>query len=147
MAVLSPLQPTVSMTNRLLALFALLGLAACSTPPGPVTYPVSFQGEYHELTEAHVQTPVMANPVTPKYPFSLKRESISGEVTIDFIVEVDGRTSQVQIKQATHLEFGLAAKAAVEQWKYHPGLVDGVPARFRIEQVIPFDVRTIDPAP
>ncbi len=56
------------------------------------------------------------------------------------MVELDGHTSQVQVRFATNPEFGEAAKEAIEQWIFTPGLRNGVPVRVAFTEPMIFNL-------
>jgi TonB family protein len=108
-----------------------------SAPSGPVNNQVTFSGGYITVDQADVKpSPRFQSP--PKYPVSLRNAGISGNALIAFLVEMDGHTSQVQVKSATNPEFGEAAKEAVEQWIFAPGMRNSVPERVALEVPITF---------
>jgi TonB family protein len=74
--------------------------------------------------------------VPPLYPARLLSEKPSGEATIQFIVDRDGRCRMAKIVSATREEFGWAAATAVEQWVFDPPRRGGEPADVRVS--IPF---------
>jgi TonB family protein len=56
----------------------------------------------------------------------------TGQATIAFVVDVNGKTTNVQIARATSQEFGDIAKKAVEQWTFSPGMMKGKPVAVRM---------------
>lgn len=120
-------------------------LASCSTPttPPPPREPihneVKFSGEYFEVLQAK-PPPTLVRPVQPVYPAELRRANYDGEVWLQYIVEKDGSTGEVQVERANHPGFANAAVAAIRQWKFRPGMVDGKPARIRVKQVLTFNI-------
>jgi TonB family protein len=72
----------------------------------------------------------------PEYPAELKKAGIIGSAVISFIVETDGRTSELAVKTATHPEFGAAALAAIHRARFRPASIGGKPVRVRMEMPI-----------
>jgi len=135
----------------LLAGIAAMLLAGCSTPatvqPASVsdasTTPevsgVSY--DINDVDQKPVPLNMMAHP--PEYPLVFKRKGINGSAIINFIVTAKGDATEVQVVAATQPEFGEAAKAAVERWRYKPAKKNGVavacwmqiPIEFNLEDV------------
>ena len=87
------------------------------------------------IPEAIVQVP-------PQFPHDQKRLGISrAEVIVGFIVEADGRVTNVAVERSSHREFESAALAGIARWKFRPGMKNGrkvatrmrVPLRFALE--------------
>lgn len=81
-----------------------------------------------KIPEAIVQTP-------PQFPYDQKRQGIDrAEVIVAFVVEADGRISNLMIEQSSHREFEGAALAGVAKWKFRPGIKSGrkVATRMRV---------------
>jgi protein TonB len=88
-----------------------------------------------KIPEPIVQTP-------PQFPYEQKRQGIDrAEVIVAFVVEADGRVSNLMVEQSSHREFESAALAGVAKWKFRPGIKGGrkvatrmrVPLRFALE--------------
>ena len=58
----------------------------------------------------------------PAYPAAMGR--VSGNVRVSLNIHNDGSVTDVKVLSATHEAFGLAATAAVEQWRFQPWKVD-----------------------
>ena len=133
------------MLIRWFLLVLLVWSAGCSsTVPTtiklrPVANSYGFSGDYIDVASAD-RPPILQKPTMPRYPTLLRRNGVSGAAEIAYIVETDGTTSQVQVVAANDVEFGEAARAAVAQWRFRPGLKDGRPVRVVVKQVISFDV-------
>lgn len=83
-------------------------------------------------------TPVPVFQARPVYPFELRRAGVSGEVVIDFIVNTEGRVVNAFILRATDIRFGESALAAVQQWVFRPGTVNGQPVNTHMQVPIIF---------
>lgn len=81
--------------------------------------------------QARAQTP-------PRYPFELKRQGISGECTVQFIVTSDGQVADAVVISSTHKEFEKPCLDAVMQWRFTPGMKDGRKVTTRMQQAFPF---------
>lgn len=71
------------------------------------------------------QAPQPRSQARPVYPSDLKREGISGEVLVDFIVDAGGNVRNAFAVRAPNREFEDAACAAVSRWTFRPGRKDG----------------------
>lgn len=77
--------------------------------------------------------------MAPRYPRSLKRRKIEGEVTVEFTLNVAGLVeSPVITHSVPEGLFDNAALKAVKKWKFHPQLDDGKPVAVRVTQRIVF---------
>ncbi len=57
----------------------------------------------------------------PQYPFEMRRAGISGQVMVDFIVDVQGNVRNAYAVSSTQREFEQAAVTAVAKWHFRPG--------------------------
>ena len=64
------------------------------------------------------------------------RETMS--VTAELVVEKDGSVSSVRIIASDHPQLATAAAAAAARWRFSPGMKDGRPVRFRLQQRFDF---------
>ena len=71
------------------------------------------------------QQPVPKSQARPQFPLALRRSGVSGEATVDFIVDTNGNVQNAYVIRSTYREFGLSAVAAVSQWKFRPGRKGG----------------------
>lgn len=97
--------------------------------------------EIYDLKDVDA-VPVAREPrATPVYPSGLRDKNITGEAILAFVVNAKGNVEQVRVIRASHEQFGQAAKAAVEQWKYKPARKDGRPVNCRMQLPMAFDIR------
>lgn len=90
------------------------------------------------------RTPEPVLQQAPIFPFSLKRDGISGRVKVEFIVDAEGRVVDPHATETTHEGFMEAAVLAVSKWKFRPVIKAGrkvntrmaVPILFSIEDQI-----------
>jgi protein TonB len=89
---------------------------AGTTPSQP---PVAF---------ADVVTPPMrVRTVSPEYPTVARAAALQGDVIVQAVVGADGTVRDVQVLQAVHPVLDEAARKAVLQYVYTPGLRNGIP--------------------
>ena len=69
------------------------------------------------------------------------RAGIEGLVVLDATIDPTGEVSEIQVLTSVP-ELDEAAIAAVEQWRYEPTLVDGVPVSVSMTMTINFTLRS-----
>jgi TonB family protein len=84
--------------------------------------------------------PVPRFQARPQYPFELRRQRVSGEALIDFIVDVNGDVRNAFVVRATHPDLGAAALAAVVQWKFKPGQKGGRVVNTHMQVPLVFEI-------
>lgn len=78
--------------------------------------------------------------INPRYPESALERCIEGYATLSFVVDKDGRVRKVEVIESEPKRvFDRAARAALEDWRFRPRLVDGEPIEAKAEQTIVFD--------
>jgi TonB family protein len=100
----------------LLALAALPLAAQTSQSLGP---PYRVGGD--------VKAPVVIQRVEPEYPEEARANRVSGIVILETVIDSNGDVRDAKVLKP--LPYGLdeAAAAAVKQWKFRPGTLDGIP--------------------
>lgn len=71
------------------------------------------------------QQPVARVRQQPQYPFEMRRAGVTGEVTVDFIVDINGDVQNAYAIKSTQREFEQPAVQAVSKWKFKPGKKGG----------------------
>lgn len=71
------------------------------------------------------QQPVPRVRTPPQYPFEMRRAGVTGEVTVDFIVDTNGDVQNAYAIKSTQREFEQAAVQAVSKWKFKAGRKGG----------------------
>jgi protein TonB len=106
-----------------------LGAFALAVVIAPITFAVAQTGA--ELK------PVVSVP--PQYPPRMLQRGESGDVTLRFTIDVDGRTKDIEVVEASRAPFERPAVEALRQWRYAPLVENGVPVeRHGVETVIRF---------
>lgn len=106
-----------SSLSLLLALIALLTLAGCATSGAK---------------------PTLVTQVPPYYPFEMKRQGIEGKVVLEFVVDEAGLPESIRVVSSTNPGFNDAAIAAVQKWRYNPGMVNNRPVKTLMQAPIGF---------
>jgi TonB family protein len=80
------------------------------------------------LTDLEIQAPVLVRKVEPAYTEEARRAKVEGSVLLYVEVGVDGRAHDIRVIRG--LGFGLDRQAieAVRQWRFRPGIKNGLPA-------------------
>lgn len=91
---------------------------------------VPFEDRYVERMAAaagneSTRRPVPIRVVKPIYPQSLRIVEVTGEVLVDFIVDTTGRVQNAKAVKSTHPLFSERAIEAMQQWRFHPGRIEG----------------------
>ena len=106
---------------------------AAATPAivGPVTVPAGDT----------VTQPVRVRNVNPVYPPLARAAQIEGDVVLQAAVGPDGRVTEVEVVRSVHPLLDGAARDAVLQYGYKPGLRNGAPDAFRVQVTVSFRLR------
>ncbi|HTQ32133.1 MAG TPA: TonB family protein [Opitutaceae bacterium] len=77
----------------------------------------------------------------PLYPRALIMAESNGEVTLNFVVDIEGRVRNPVVVASTNPFFDQPALDAIMKWRFEPGTRKGVPVSTRITQNIVFSVK------
>ena len=101
------------------------------------------------LNPSVVTPPRVVREVKPSYTAAAMRAKIAGGVLLDCVVEADGRVGEIRVLRSLDPVNGLddeAAKAA-KQWRFTPGMKDGMPVPVHVTIELTFILRDRAPAP
>lgn len=73
------------------------------------------------------QVPKRLLGAEPEFPAALRGRAPGGTVVVKYFVDGDGRVRLPVVITAPAPEFGVAALAALRQWRYEPPRIDGKP--------------------
>lgn len=82
--------------------------------------------------------PIQMDP--PQYPAGMSRAGLVGAVSVEFIIDRDGRVVNPVVVESNNPWFERPALDAVLRWKFHPGMMDGRPVATRVTQRIEFQL-------
>jgi TonB family protein len=88
--------------------------------------------------------PIAERKVDPRYPESLMRAHVEGEVVLYAIIRADGSVDSIQVARSLDKELDQYAMEALAQWKFKPATRDGVPVALEAIIHIPFKARPGD---
>ena len=133
--------------TALLLTFAFL-LTSCQSgsesdrSSGAITKEPVFDRDYPNASGV-AQPPQMKTPLQVTYPFAMKRAGITGSVTVAFVVNVNGKTEQVQAIRATNRDFAEQAELAVSRMVFRPAkTAEGEPVACRMVMPVEFRIQT-----
>jgi len=72
-------------------------------------------------------SPTRTKKTEPVYPQELVGERVEGEAVVQITVDPSGVPVEVQCTKASRPSFAAAAVAAVKEWRFSPGIKNGVP--------------------
>ena len=77
------------------------------------------------LSAGDVGMRLAEQPVPPRYPETLRRAGVEGDVVVKFVVDTTGRVDMrsVEVVSATHEAFTLAVRASLGHLRFHPSTV------------------------
>ena len=87
-----------------------------------------------------LEPPVPVRTVAPKYPSQLKREGISGVVSVKCTIDEKGNVMEPTVVKTTHPEFAEPAIEALSKWKFKPAKRGGVVVSIKITIPVQFNV-------
>ena len=119
-----------------LLIIAML-MAACTSPPKarPVA---TFTGDYIDARKDGTVRIMSVHKEPLHVPVYLLEHDIAASAVVAFMVETDGRTSEVQIVSTTDDEFAEAVRESVLGWRYAPPMKDGTPVRVVLEESVSY---------
>jgi len=79
----------------------------------------------------------LLSSVPPTYPHMARTQRVSGDVTIDALIDVNGRVSTMRVISGPAL-LHEAALSAVKQWKYQPATLNGIPSATHLNVTVQF---------
>lgn len=87
------------------------------------------------------QRPVSLASLKPNYPYKAKRMGIEGYVTVQFLVDSNGRTHDLKIVAAEPEGiFDESVRKTVPRWRFKPGKKAGQPVDTWVEMTIRFEL-------
>jgi TonB family protein len=90
------------------------------------------------ITSADVAGPAPVRKVDPKYPPTLRKEHVEGEVVLYAVIRRDGSVDSIQLVRGIDEQLDQNAMDALSQWKFRPALKQGAPVELEAIVHIPF---------
>jgi protein TonB len=91
-----------------------------------------------EPTSGDLSGPVPLLKVDPKYPPSLMRAKVEGEVVLYAVIRKDGSVDSIQLVKGIDSQLDLNAMEALARWKFRPAERKGAPVELEAIVHIPF---------
>ena len=113
-------------------------------PAGPIGVPDGKPGidGPGTITATHLDNaPRTRSQIEPVYPYQAKKDGLSGQVFVEFLVNEDGRVLNPRVLRSTNVVFESAALHAVEKWRFEPGRKNGRVVSFRMAVPMEFTIR------
>jgi len=92
----------------------------------------------NEPIVAGAKQPRLVKAVAPAYPSHIKREGISGEVEVKFLVGESGEVLEVRVENSPHEVLSQLVVTALKQWVFEPLMDGGEAKRFVARQKFVF---------
>lgn len=88
-----------------------------------------------EISEVD-RIPRAIHQISPVYPPDLKRNKVSGIVTLLFVCTYKGGVNSIQVRSSPNVLFEESAVRALRKWKFKPGMKDG--KKVNVRMLVPF---------
>ena len=132
----SPLRAT-----DLLSLGLLVAFTGCASPAlQQTTSEATLSPAFGASSPRDFQPPKPLHTVKPVYPFEMKRAGISGVVTLNCLIDRNGRVQEARVDESNTpgVAFSMAALEAVRQWTFTPATRNGEPIAVRVSLPVTF---------
>ncbi len=93
------------------------------------------------IIDAHadgVTPPTLISKVDPSYPEALRKLRLEGVVILEAVITAAGTVDQVRVVSSPNLLFDAGVLAAVRQWRYAPGTLNGRTVAVRLTVTVRF---------
>ena len=94
--------------------------------------------ESPRLTSSGVSAPAPLRKIDPKYPPTLIKERVEGEVVLYAVIRRDGSVDSIQLVRGIDEQLDANAMEALSQWKFRPAMKQGTPVDLEAIVHIPF---------
>ena len=84
------------------------------------------------------EPPVPVRTVPPEYPNELRRDGVSGVVTVKCTIDAQGNVTEPEVEKSSNGAFEKPALAALKKWKFKPAKQDGAAVPVNISIPIKF---------
>ncbi len=97
--------------------------------------------EVFESGEVDQQATPVYQPY-PDFPDRAKQLGVEGEVTVTFVVGVDGMVRSIEEVNAPHPSLSSEVRKTVSSWKFNPAMNKGVPVESRMRIILDFGLES-----
>jgi TonB family protein len=105
------------------------GMVARGAKPAPVTRALPIGGQVQEAR--------LIRSVPPAYPALAKTNHVAGDVTLDALIDANGKVTDVKVVSGPSL-LRAAAMDALRSWKYEPARLDGHTVSTHLSVIVKF---------
>jgi protein TonB len=77
--------------------------------------------------------PAVLSKVDPEYSEEARKAKYSGAVMLSVVVNTDGRAGNITVVRSLGMGLDEKAVEAVQQWRFRPGMNQGIPVRVRAQ--------------
>lgn len=84
------------------------------------------------------EPPMPMRTSAPTYPMQLKRDGITGMVSVSIMVNAQGEVEDAKVVKSSNPGFDQAALDAVSKWKFKPAKKDGAPVSVKVVVPVKF---------
>ena len=85
-----------------------------------------------------ISAPEAVHKVDPAYPPSLLHDRVEGVVILHAVIRADGTVGEVSVLEGFNEMLDSNARTALQQWRFRPGLKNGVPVDVEAVIRVPF---------
>ena len=118
----------------LFPVFAVVALSSSSPPEAPKGAAAQEDAALLKLRDealASAKCPDRKNPVQvkapkAKYPTSLMKKKIQGQVVVEAIIPTDGRVTGARVMRSDHPDFSKETLRVLKEYRYKPATCSGV---------------------
>jgi TonB family protein len=122
-----------------IASVAFLSVLATAVPGRSAEQASSFVRVYPSRAPG-VVAPSALTQSQPLYTAAAMRAKVQGTVSMDVTVDADGRVRDVMVTESLDPDLDASAVAAVSQWVFRPGTLDGVAVPVRVHVGMSFSI-------
>jgi protein TonB len=85
-----------------------------------------------------MEPPVPVRTVPPVFPEDMRRDGISGVVTVSILIDEKGNVQEPKVIKTSHDSFSQPAMEALAKWKFKPAKQAGAAVAMRVNIPIQF---------
>lgn len=94
-----------------------------------------------EEVVSYDELPVPVTTTLPEYPRHLRKDGLSGVVSLSVRVSETGKVTDAKVVKSTHKDFEEPALAAVKEWRFKPATKGGKPVELTIRLPLKFSLK------
>jgi protein TonB len=94
------------------------------------------------LAQTKAEPPVPVRTIAPEYPHVMRRDGVSGIVTVRCTVDEKGDVVDPVVEKSSNREFEEPALNALKKWKFKPARQDGNPVAIKVSIPVKFSVES-----